>query len=823
MRPIRLTVRNDGPADRRELPLTGGVPLPQGAACDSGALQLVDADGRALICQADVQARWADGSIKWLWLTVPAFSLAAGASAKLTLAASAAAARAASAATAIRITRAAVGVRVNSGRLRFTVARSGPLIPVLASCVDGRWRQRGRNLDLALAVRHGTRLVHYSAAAEDREVTIEVAGPQRAVICVRGRHRGGRRTFGPYTLRLEVIAGASTVGLTHSLTFDGDPDRDMIAASEVVMTACCGKRDHVFAFGADAGAESRFARQRARFCPDFRCAELIQDSANHWRLQRRVTPADPPVFCAEGQRADGWLMLGGSGGSLGMAVRECWQQHPKALAADAASGEVRAGLYPSSAAPLDLRRYSQLRYPWTYENPAFRCREPLPLNDSQGAHGTRKTHDLLLLADTANPSLAALALNQPLLLQWSQAHTARARPVVPVASRPVRRWREAMELYSDFLHRQMLTAGGTGYVDYFDLPHGYSTEDQRWFHDFGGWGYINDEAMPCLGLWQAYLLTGRRDVYDMARAMARHNGDFDSYMIGPQAGYGSRHNVNHWGDSCKDRRVSQPIGKRFLTYLAGDRSAVDLAHVVLASFERQAAQPKAFNMTCDIPSLVATMLFLEETGERDLRQWLLAVADAVAASVDESGRMSGLLELDATDHSAAPRPDAAIIGFMMFSCFGGAQALAELAERYEHAALRAALVRFTRYQCRPHAERAAQEAHGSMVCSDALNVFRGLDLFGYAYSLTGDTAIRDYARQHSDQLCVALEPRPAPRYGEPGGAAAEVPVLLPWPDAPPDAEQQWRQTYPLFARESAGQFFNIAVYMHKVQGAMLLA
>ena len=50
------------------------------------------------------------------------------------------------------------------------------------------------------------------------------------------------------------------------------------------------------------------------------------------------------------------------------------------------------------------------------------------------------------------------------------------------------------------------------------------------------------------------------------------------------------------------------------------------------------------------------------------------------------------MAVDGAARQARPLPDAGTVGFTMFSCFGGAQALAELAERLDHQPLRDALV-----------------------------------------------------------------------------------------------------------------------------------
>lgn len=55
-----------------------------------------------------------------------------------------------------------------------------------------------------------------------------------------------------------------------------------------------------------------------------------------------------------------------------------------------------------------------------------------------------------------------------------------------------------------------------------------------------------------------YLRSGRADVFRFAEAMTRHTGEVDVYHLGEWRGLGSRHNVQHWGCSAKQLRISTP-------------------------------------------------------------------------------------------------------------------------------------------------------------------------------------------------------------------------------------------------------------------------
>jgi len=222
--------------------------------------------------------------------------------------------------------------------LRFTIARAGHILPALQVKNKDRWISRPVHLDLAMTVEHDGCGTDYTAARAPRDIEVETEGPLRTVIAVRGVHQAeDGRTFGPYVLRFELIADSPQLRLTHSVIYDGNPDKDFIRASEILLKAEVGE-DRRFGCGGDEGHEVRFQRQRASYTPDFRYAELYQDSATHWRIRRWVDKRRREVFCEEGLRSDGWMELSGSTGSVAVAVRDFWQNHPKTLAADAATG-----------------------------------------------------------------------------------------------------------------------------------------------------------------------------------------------------------------------------------------------------------------------------------------------------------------------------------------------------------------------------------------------------------------------------------------------------------------------------------------------------
>jgi hypothetical protein len=120
-----------------------------------------------------------------------------------------------------------------------------------------------------------------------------------------------------------------------------------------------------------------------------------------------------------------------------------------------------------------------------------------------------------------------------------------------------------------------------GFWNYGDIMHTYDADRHVWRYDVGGFAWDNSELSPDLWLWYAFLRSGRADIFRFAEAMVRHTSEVDIHHIGRFAGLGSRHNVQHWGCSAKQVRISAAIYRRFYYYLTGDERIGDVMRELL--------------------------------------------------------------------------------------------------------------------------------------------------------------------------------------------------------------------------------------------------
>ena len=115
-----------------------------------------------------------------------------------------------------------------------------------------------------------------------------------------------------------------------------------------------------------------------------------------------------------------------------------------------------------------------------------------------------------------------------------------------------------------------------GFWDYGDVMHTYDPRRHQWRYDVGGFAWDNSELSTDIWLWHYFLHSGRADVFRLAEAMTRHTGEVDVHHIGPFAPLGTRHGVQHWGDSAKQLRIATAVNRRYYYYLTGDERVGDL-------------------------------------------------------------------------------------------------------------------------------------------------------------------------------------------------------------------------------------------------------
>lgn len=213
--PVRLNLP-DGALGQGPLPLTFGVPFPQGALWDSDLLSLVDALGNPVPAQFETTGLWAeDGAVKWVRVDALVDSadglfveVATGAPALPDMP--------------VEVTAIGNEWLVDTGAAEYRIGSDGALIKEVS--VGGHTvAQEGHLRGLYLVDQNGETA---QASARGAQVTVEAEGPVTASLRIEGDYRNaaGERVARHIT-RLEFFAGRPEARVTHTLVLTEDTNR----------------------------------------------------------------------------------------------------------------------------------------------------------------------------------------------------------------------------------------------------------------------------------------------------------------------------------------------------------------------------------------------------------------------------------------------------------------------------------------------------------------------------------------------------------------------------------------------------------------------
>ena len=476
-----------------------------------------------------------------------------------------------------------------------------------------------------------TRIVPFLGETESCD--IEEKGPLKLTFCLKGSHvsAAGRRLF-PFELRVGIYYDSPKIDFEHTFFFDGNEATDFMKGIGIRFRRKMGGElynRHV-RMGIDHGSfheplillnpwhprvpseiyqaqinggkleldpdKDADAAAASKKMPVWSRYELFQDSAAHFVIRKKIY--DPGCCFIEGlhgKRAPGSLSVGDEEGGFMLAAKDFWQKYPSGLEAadlDRDMAEIMLWLWSPSAEAMDFRHYADQGYSQTYYEgfdevgaSAFGIANTNNFSISVFNAGERAAADMAkdegaergacILPDSAALDSFAEAVQRPPVYigEPEYYHCLGAFGEWGLISRETeieRLLEEQLDSAFDFYRREADIRSWYGFFNYGDICHTYDPARHCWKYDMGGYAWQNTELVPTLWLWYAFLRSGREDIFTMAEAMTRHCSEVDVYHFGPLKGLGSRHNVRHWGCSCKEARIAMAGHHRFYYYLTGD-------------------------------------------------------------------------------------------------------------------------------------------------------------------------------------------------------------------------------------------------------------
>ena len=759
----------DGTAPASFAGTTWGVPWPQGRVMPGGDFRLQGSDGTTPALQSWPLAYWPDGSVKW---SAHALGPGAPVAQRYALVPVVAAARGAG-----MITQRDGEIVVDTGALQCRVPRRGAvLFATLARA--GRTRLRDGEL---VVLTDGPSDDEAATPARKRyrseiaQVEVEQDGPVRAVLKATGTHRHADGiTLLPFVVRLYFYKDADTVRVLHTLTVDVDPATQFVRGVGlrfgVILEGAPHDR-HVRFVGANGGVFAESVRavtglrrdpgeavtsaQRAgqplpaalpapvaaglQYIPAFGDYRLLQASADGFTIAKRTGVGNGWVHAASGTRAAGTGYLGGTDGGVAFGVRHFWQSHPGQIDIAGAAGEraiVTLWLWAPQAEGMDLRFYHDGMGQDTHAKQ--RAGLDITYEDYEPGFGTpfgiARTSELelqLLAATPADAALVAIArriaeppriVPPPARLHAAEAFGPYWAPATASGDERTMRLQARLGELFDFYRDQVEGRRWYGLWDFGDVMHTYDGPRHMWRYDVGGFAWDNSELSTDIWLWHYFLHSGRADAFRLAEAMTRHTGEVDVYHAGPFSPLGTRHGVQHWGDSAKQLRISTALNRRFLYYLAADERIGDLMDEQVESVRRlRDVVPgrKVGQQAADAPGhasvsfgtdwgAIASAWFIawERRGDPALRDRLLAGMASIAAQ--PHGFFTGTAVMNLDTGAFLREPTGKIAVSHLSAVFGLTEICGELLRHLPEPAFRAAWLDYCRlYNATPGQQRAA--------------------------------------------------------------------------------------------------------------------
>lgn len=619
---------------------TLGVPWPRGKYPAQTSFAVRTAAGEEVAVQTWPLATWPDGSLKWTGHAIAPAATKAAALAVIP------GMPAAAPATPLTVADSADEVLIDTGVIRCRIRRRGAR---LVESIERGGRTIARNGRLVCLRQAEPELEPGASSAREEfvsdvaAVTVEQRGPVRAVVKMEGRHAAvgaaGGRTWLPFIVRLYFHAGSDAVRTVHTFVFDGDEAKDFIAGLGIRFDVplrdplydrhvrFVGDEQGLWAEAVqgvtglrrDPGAAVREAQLAGRACPplsawDARVSSrmqyvpawgdftLTQTTADGFSIRKRTRRGFGWIDAGAGRRAGGTAYIGGASGGLALGLTNFWQSHPAQLDIRGAAGdqaEATLWLWSPSAPAMDLRFYHDGMGQDTFEKQIEGLN--ITYEDYEPGFGTpqgiARTSEAMLWALDTTPSRERLTMLGDIVRTPPQLV---CRPeyyqsiglfgglwAVPDRTKPAAaRIEEQLDFCFDYYRRQAEQHRWYGFWDYGDVRHTYDADRHVWRYDIGGFAWDNSELSPDLWLWYAFMRSGRADVFRFAAAMTRHTGEVDVYHAGRFRGLGTRHNVQHWGCSAKQVRISTAAYRRFHYYLTADERVGDLMRELLDSDER---------------------------------------------------------------------------------------------------------------------------------------------------------------------------------------------------------------------------------------------
>lgn len=476
-------------------------------------------------------------------------------------------------------------------------------------------------------------VINQEFRGEITSVELEEAGPLQGVFCFKGNHvpKQPSGSVMPFVIRMYLWAGSEEIQFQHTFLYDGLETEDFLKGMGIRFDLFVSEKlyDRHVQFATDkahfheaalilssnhprVGGEILQRQLNGEFVeydaesavekaaidlPVWNDFHMCQDSAYHYAVHKRTEENCCEIPCVEGHHAPGVMAVHSRKGGILLGIRDFWQKYPSGLEVKGLGTEnssATSWFYSPKAKSFDFRHYSTKSYPHT-------CYEGFDYVGAT-AYGIGVTSECRVritenFASSSEIYDFAEVVQKPAVYVGKPEYYYEKKAFgywsLPANKTEVECWlEEQLEKAFVFYKEEIKARDWYGLFDYGDVMHTYDAVRHVWKYDIGGMAWQNTELVPTYWLWLYFMRTGREEVFTLMEAMSRHCSEVDVYHFGSLKGLGSRHNVRHWGCSCKEPRISMAGHHRFLYYLTGDARMKDIFEDIKDSDQTMVAREK---------------------------------------------------------------------------------------------------------------------------------------------------------------------------------------------------------------------------------------
>jgi hypothetical protein len=537
---IPLMIKEPSGVERKSWPVTSGVPLPEGVLKDPSCIRLLS-DGEELPLQTEVLSYWPDGSVNWLLLDFQV-DLDANSQRRLKLEYGSDVKRS-PVGNPVQVQSDADTTTISTGALKMRLSHSQFRL------FDSVWLETDGEKKLTAETGSGIALTDpegnvFRSDGSKAEVKVEQSGPLRACVRIEGSHaRSGNDMF-RYIVRVHAFSGQPYLRVFY--TFINDWPNELMARVKSISLdlELSGEKDKPlkYVLGMEDGKSEGVSGTEG--------VRLFQVDDLAYKVNGNEA----------GKRAPGWIDVSTEDFGITVAVRDFWQNYPKALSARDRTLSVEIcpafekGTYNGKPLEEDNKLYYYLHDGvYTFKT------------------GLARTHEMWFLFHRAQESNAEdfyKASREPLLATCDPAYISATKVLGDFPPADPQRYfgydsavEKAMESH---LNRQEESR------EYGMLNLGDWYGERR-----VNWGNLEYDLQH--GLFLQYARTGERKYYLRAEQAARHHIDVDVVHAvnehlknpwGPPPIVGDiwLHCLNHTGGYYQHGEVDLPVSN---TYFMG--------------------------------------------------------------------------------------------------------------------------------------------------------------------------------------------------------------------------------------------------------------